>query len=1128
MTDYLNKCQMERKTRGEFATEQQRRAANPEYSVWVEASAGTGKTKVLSDRVLRLLLLKINPARILCLTYTKAAAVEMKTRIFKRLSEWAIMSEKTLYDDLMELLGDKEYNSDELKDCLEIARTRFAVLLDTPGGIKIQTIHSFCEEILKKFPLEAGVSPYFTIIDEQETAQALMQIQNDLLGQWNADYSSQLQEALEYLTANVKENTFSKIMADIQINRNKIIAKLHDYKDFTAFKLHLLQKFHLSVDDTSEKLIDRFMENINIAELRANIKAWKYGSPTECQKATELERLIEQGLTAEEYNVYKSYFVTKENKPLSEKRRATNSVIGYDAGILERTLQEAYRIVDLENSLTSLRLYKSTVAAFTVAEEINNRYEEYKRSKASLDYADLIEKTRALLSDSTVSAWVLYKLDGGIDHILLDEAQDTSPSQWDIIKYLSGEFFSGIGQKESKRTIFAVGDRKQSIYSFQGADPNKFDEMAKYFADKGGKKFKKENLEVSFRSAPAILDNVNKLFSNVSVAEGVVSNGEKVRHLPIRAGEYGKVVVWPLMYAEKNSEKIKNEKEWLPPTEMAMRVSVRTKMAQKIALTIRNMVDESADKENKLHYRDFMVLVRHRNDFVEDFIRACKKHHVNISGADKMILSEQIAVKDLISLGKFLLLPQDDLSLAEVLKSPLFELNDDDLEKLCYQRGDKTLWQRLCEESKYADIYAQLFVLLNKLDYIRPYELFNFVLSKMDGRAKFIARMGIEIEDALDEFMNLVLSFEQKEIPSLQRFISWFAKNEIVIKREGEQEDLDAVRLLTVHHSKGLQAPIVFLPDTVQIPSSKQSGMFLSDNDEAYYPLNKEYYNQNCEEINQHKRQRELEEYRRLLYVAMTRAEDVLYICGYANSDKCSNDAWFKLCRNYLPEADFAKDDDYIYETAELIAKKQKKQEITEGNIINAEKWLNECPQPENLLSKPYTPSHPEDDDADSVSPLAEKGNYYGRGSLIHKLLQYLSAETMNNVDVIRNFIAKNGRDFNQTQQQQILDEVMELLQNKNFSAFFGENAHSEVPIIGEVEGKIISAQIDKMVVLPEKIMIVDFKTNRPAAKDIQHTPEVYIKQLHTYAQLLKKIYPHKSIESYILWTNTASLMRVE
>lgn len=1129
MTENLEEL---KKQRVRIASTQQHSASDPAHSVWVEASAGTGKTKVLTDRVLRLLLDGVNPIRLLCLTYTKAAAVEMQTRISQRLSEWAVEDESKLEKSLRELLNDEIKSADALRHYRQTARTLFAKLLDTPGGIKIQTIHSFCADVLQRFPLEAGVSPYFSVLEDEEAQNALAHIKAEILQSDNYRENEMLEKAIDYLMNNMAEKTFDSMLQDIISKRRAMSEIIEKNNGLLGFIRALSDKMEIKDGDTAESIQAEFMDSVRgrTGEIKAIIEAWQHGSPTDVAKAEKLQQIMAQNFLPADYEKYKSCYFAKSSNSLNKGRSlATTGAVNFDPLLLDRLTFEGDLLTQAEKKLVRQKLYQSTKAAFTIAEEINCRYEGYKREHAAMDFNDLIYHTCALFTKSDVRQWVLYKLDGGIDHILLDEAQDTSPEQWDIVAGLCDDFFSGSGQSDINRTLFVVGDRKQSIFSFHGADPEKFDVMSHIFEQKAKeahKSFERVNLEVSFRSAPAILDAVNQIFASEQAAQGVVLQNQKVEHKPFRVGQFGKVSIMPLLQPEKG-EKTHTETDYLqPPTERIYKTALVTKMAETVARQIRKLIDETAGSAHPLHYRDIMVLVRKRDDFVEEFIRACEKEQVSISGADKMVLSEQIAILDLISLGKFLLFPKDSLSLAEVLTSPLFSIDGPLLEDLCYGRAKgEELWDRVRQDSRCAEICNQLTTLLNNLDYIRPYELFNFVLSTMGGRRKFVERMGQEAEDALDEFINLTLDFEQRQIPSLQGFISWFEQCRREIKRESEEQETDAVRLFTVHHSKGLQAPIVILPDTGTPPSDKREQKLLQDGSLGYYPLSADNYEDLCDNLKDKNYVQTIREYHRLLYVALTRAEDQLYIYAYGNKN---SNAWYNLCRQV-----FAAEGDDSSTKIELISeefapKEHKQKAVNLQDSFPLKPWIDQNIEPESATAKPYTPSKDEsDEEPDSTSPLQENGKFYRRGTLIHRLLQFLPQNTGNRDKAIDVFLQKEAEDFSASDCRQIKAEVLKLIENPDFAEIFGQNSQAEVPIMGEADGKIISAQIDRLVILPDKVKIVDFKTNRPPAQSIADTPPQYLKQLAAYARLMQKIYPQKRVETYILWTNETRLMKV-
>lgn len=1123
MTDW----ESAKKRRGMLATEQQRKAANPKRSVWVEASAGTGKTKVLSDRVLRILLSGVAPAKILCLTYTKAAAVEMSSRIAGRLSKWAVAGDDELHAELSALLGSLPENRKDYAGLEAMARKLFAVLLDTPGGMKIQTIHSFCQEILKRFPLEAKISPYFEVMDDRSSADALEEIKRSLLLKIESDPESRTAQALAYLTRKVSEFKFPEIMGSIAFNRSKIARVFSAYPRIEELIGELAGRLGIMESEDEESLVESFFAKAEIPVLKQIMEAWLKGSSSEAKKAAVLAMVLEQTEMPLYYNEYKSLFLKDNGEPYA--KAGTKDAVAFYPDLPEVFAAEACRLQELENKLTVVRVFASTKAVLYLAEDLIKGYEHYKKLHSKMDYEDLIVVTRNLLENKTVADWVLFKLDGGIDNVLIDEAQDTSPNQWAIIRSITEEFFAGEGMRDKVRTVFAVGDRKQSIYSFQGADPKEFEKMRHYFSERS-QNFDEVHLDVSFRSTAAILDSVNNVFADGYAKKGVVLEGQDITHVPFRIGDGGRVELWELVEPLEGE----NQDAWRPPVERKSGDSTSSRLARQIALKIKSLVENGeilASQNRPLRYKDFMILVQRRNSFVEELVRECKNAGVNIAGIDKIKLLEQIAIQDLIALGKFLLLPTDDLTLATILKSPLFGLDDDDLFKLCYNRGAASLWNRLGRMPEYREAYACLQELSEMADYVRPFELYAHVLAKQEGRKKFVERMGFEVEDGLDEFVNLTLAFEQEHVPGLQNFIAWIAKDEIEIKRELEQSDADAVRIMTVHGSKGLQAPVVILPDTVRVANVKKEGGMLWD-DLFYFPLSSKDYDTTCSRIKQKEAESQSEEYKRLLYVALTRAEDRLCVCGYRKKNKAKDESWYEICRKALLQIGEEKENGTIcYEVVQQVAPKIKENKESKELPKPDFAWLREKAPTDEPLAKPFTPSRPDDEDEEPalVSPLGSGGkNRYRRGAVIHKLLQFLpDVRPADKGAVIEEFLLKNAPDFGIGERKRIREEVLRLLESAEFGALFGINSKAEVPIMGVVDGKIISAVVDRLVVEKDRVMVIDFKTNRPAAAALEDVPGVYLKQMRAYKELLEKIYPDKKVSTLILWTDTSQLMQI-
>ncbi|MFI3240971.1 MAG: UvrD-helicase domain-containing protein [Alphaproteobacteria bacterium] len=1004
----------DRKTIGAMATASQQKASNPKDCVWVEASAGTGKTKILSDRVLRLLLNGVNPSKILALTYTKAAAVEMSERIYKRLADWVALSDEVLEQELVSLLGYNVKDNDIIN-----ARRLFVSILDAPVNMRIQTIHAFCQEILKRFAFEANVSPYFDVVDEVKAREIVAQIKTKILN------DNSLFDSIAYLSENTSEDGFSDILKTIVDNRSKLSL------------------------------------NNKIKDLNVN-----------------LNPVLSIDIGDENYDDFKLKYLTKTGdvrKKLSEE-----------------DLLIAEEILKYEEENITLSLYKSSKAVFEIASRFLSEYELFKKENSLMDYEDLIFYTNQLLKDSAVADWVLYKLDGGIDHILIDEAQDTSFNQWQIILSITEEFFAS----ENNKTIFVVGDRKQSIYSFQGADVKNFDYIKKYFFAKKDD-FKQVDLNVSFRSTAPILENVNNVFKS-----------QKLDQTPFRVGDCGEVYLWDLIVGEK-----KEKKEWSFSNSRTTKESPSQKLAKKIALKIKTMVEEKQilqSKNRPIKYQDFLILVRRRGVFVDELIRELKASDVNVLGADRLKLLEQIAVQDLLALAKFLLLPSDDLNLACVLKSPIFGLNDDDLFDLCHKRKN-TLFNAIRDNKTYNDTYKILNQLLNMADYVRPFELFSFVLNNLNAKKNFISRLGLESIDAIEEFLNLTINFERDNIVSLQNFVEWIERDDIEIKRQLES-GVDAVRIMTAHGSKGLQAPIVIMPDTTKVPKSKKDAKLLLD-DGMLYPLSGAFYQNDATEIVEKLNEEEFYEYQRLLYVALTRAEDILIVCGFATSDKIDENSWYASVKHSLEEIGSKTDEGLVFkntQTFEVKAKAEDKKEEFELGKIDF--LYNKAPEIE-FDAKPYAPSKMGDDDEEEYELYPDNGKF-AKGLAIHKILQYMNSFDKDKID---GFL----KAYNLHPKLKV--DVLKLFENNEIKALFEGDSRAEVSVCGKVEDKIINGVIDRLVVRDDEVLIVDYKTD----KNTGEIPTKYKNQLNAYKSLVSQIYAGRVVKAFVLWTATGELVEV-
>ena len=1121
--------------------EAQRRASHPETSVWVSANAGSGKTHALTTRVARLLLAGTAPERILCLTFTKAAAAEMSSRLYARLGGWATMEDGELDAAIADIEGRKP---DAAKRA--IARRLFARAVETPGGLKIQTIHAFCERLLGRFPLEADVPPHFDILDERSAQELMADVRDTVLREAMADTSSPLGRALLHVVSRVDELSFGKLIAEVTGQRGNFQKMLARFGGLDGICAAIRAALSVAADEGTEVVL-RDIVSFPEADMRHVAKILGGGTKTDIGKAEALAAILALRDRTGAVDDYIATFLTKEMTP---RARLITKKLAEEFPDAARTLEEEQqRVLRLVSRLRAIRVAEATEAIVTIAVAILDAFSDAKRARALLDYDDLIEKSRALLTRSAMAPWVLYKLDGGIDHILVDEAQDTSPEQWDVVARIADEFLAGAGARDTVRTIFAVGDEKQSIFSFQGADPARFDAMKRYF-----EKHVKEAelgwdyvpLTRSFRSVPEVLSAVDRVFELERARAGLTASGDVDPHIAHRELDAGLVEIWELEEPDGGEE----ASPWDAPLDYVTGEAPMARLAARIAATIRVWLDEKemlAGRGRPIEPGDILILVRRRNAFVGEMVRHLKRLDIPVAGADRMVLTEQMAVMDLMALGRFVLLPEDDLTLATVLKGPFCGLTEEELFALAYARKS-SLWKALKEKAsanpRYAEADALLSRLLERADFEPPYEFFAHLLAGEEGRKHLLARLGPDAADPIDEFLSLALDFERDHAPSLESFLHWLERGAAEIKRDMDQ-GRNEVRVMTVHGAKGLEADIVFMPDTCAAPGGAHDPALLSlpslgeDGPKLLlWPVRKKDEDEVSAAAREHLRELQAAEYRRLLYVAMTRARDRLYVAGYRGINPSSPDCWYEMiCEALIPHSEEVALDGgrrlWRIEGKQWRKPDAAKVEARpEAPPLPA--WAMQAAPAEPAPSRPLAPSRlpPEGmtEPAASSPVTDDAASRFRRGSLIHRLLETLPdlpPETRR--EAARRFLALSVHGIDEGEQREIEQAVFKVLDDPELAAVFAPGSRAEVPVTGMIEFRgrplLVGGQIDRLCIEEKAVTIVDYKTNRPPPADAASVAPAYIAQMAAYRAVLGKIYPDRMIRCALLWTETAHLM---
>ncbi|WP_279089235.1 double-strand break repair helicase AddA [Bartonella apis] len=1135
----------------EDAIKNQTAASNPQSSAWVSANAGSGKTHVLTFRVIRLLLNGTEPARILCLTYTKAAAAVMQTRIFQTLSGWTELDDDKLTEVLVALEGKKPDTKR-----LDEARRLFACALETPGGLKIQTIHAFCEGLLHQFPLEANIAGHFEMMDDLKRDEFLKNARRDLLEKAYLQKNSSLHNALMLVLKTVGESGLDTLLSEAIVKRQALTPFLARVSGPDG--KHILENaLQISPDDTEENLTDEIRKTALHSE--ETIEAFKSLGHSYSQNFVEKLELVEKADNVESIKFIELAYFTSGN-PRKISNLASKKLLATLPWLADDLLKRQEKLVLYLDKLRRVRLVPLNLAAFKLCYRLLARYESLKKAEGLLDFDDLIERALNLLKRDGAGQWVQYKLDRGIDHILVDEAQDTSPSQWQIIQLLAQEFFVGEGQREVNRTVFAVGDEKQSIYSFQGAVPEDFATNGRIIEKKAeavGKSFGHIRLNYSFRSTADVLKSVDRVFEKPENYKGLSAENIKTVHEPVRRNDPGEVVIWDNIAPTD----VEEPEDWRKPVDQLHAPAVR--LAEEIATTISHWLHHHEmlkGQGREVKASDIMVLVRKRDQFVPALARALKNRNVPVAGADRLRLASHIAVRDLTALARFVLQPQDDLSLASVLKSPLFGLDEDDLYRIAVNR-EGSLFNSLEAHSEDKPEFATVLALLKKYrnlaDKTPVYEFYSHILSEDQGRAKILARLGSEASDVLDAFMDYTLSIQKTGLPGLQAFLETIKLSDPEIKRELDQ-NREEVRIMTVHAAKGLESAIVFLVDSgSRIWNAQHEPKFIEIDNHGkksflWQPAKEFKTSFGDNYINTLKLKAE-EEYRRLLYVGMTRAEDRLIVCGYRGKNVVGG-TWSELVGEALkpvsqeiagPSPDikawrYCVDDN----RASVETKTAEDEAVVPAFPLPS--YFHKRMEPETDLPKPLTPSGasldidenaPATKNIVTISPVlgekpANSSFAIERGTLIHRLLQYLpQVREEDRQRLARAYLEKAAPEWSEEQRADAFTQTFKVMDDETLRPLFTKEARAEVTLMGTVtiKGKkyVVSGQIDRLNDGDDTIVLGDFKTGR-APKREQQIPDSYMLQMALYRTLLMSIHPDKTVRTLLIYSDGPKVFELD
>jgi len=1124
----------------------QTKAADPSANVWVKANAGSGKTYVLSRRVLRLLIDGVPPEQVLCLTYTKAAAAEMRARVTKELGQWAVMDNGVLSKAIYELEHKRPDNAR-----LNHARQLFAKALETPGGLKINTIHAFSESVLHRFPLEAGVPFDFQVIDDAQQLELLQ-----------AAREKTLAERFDDPALKLAVNKLFEIASD-----NGLEEAISGALSFGA-KLRLVLQNKARCETNLRKLLGLSPAD-DLASIAKKVIAEAILPPSEYDTVSaelnhlgvaknfnkKLAKAVGKPINAK--LIFATFLKPDGTRP-GKGHEAHSGVAKHNPVLAQKLEQETERVEALYQTYMAAKTLDHSLSLLAVIKAIFAQYDAQKRARSLLDFDDLIIHLRQLLEQSEFKDWIAYKLDAGITHILVDESQDTNPEQWRIVEALLADFFDGESAVERPRSVFAVGDEKQSIFSFQGAEPRLFGETGRKLglqAMTAQRTWQSLTLKTSFRTVKTILSAVDLVFANPFAHQGLTGDDERTVHEAARAMDGGIVELWRPI--EKEEEAKSDQVYKTEPSDP--RARPEDVLANKIATTIDEWVRNGrqlGNREAVVTPGDILILVQSRGAMFKAMIRALKQKGLPNLGEDKLTISTHIAVEDLLVLADVMMNPADDLGLATLLRSPLFGWDEDQLFALargerdgkCRVQNQSPVWplwvqlQHDAETNKQAKQAVEAIRLWrNRIDLDRPYEFFAHILFKDHGLKKFHARLGPEIDDVINEFLNMALAHEQTDQPSMLGFVTAMRQSESQIKRELSEAG-HAIRVMTVHGAKGLEAPIVFSIDATSAPAGKQNAksiLLSADHDapqNAYLMwANGSSKNQatTVQELIEFEKEKDQAEYRRKLYVALTRAEDELYVTGVEK--RGLEKSWYQMVYDGLaPHCREIKGDDdqtiaWRYPAnAEYQYNGRSDAQSTFDDVLPA--WIaNAAPEPPTR--RIVEPSKHDETHALSAGGALDRETARLRGTALHALLQFMPRFDRTERDKLAAQALLTLMPHHPQLHGEMITQANSILDHQDFAELFGPNSRGEVAVAADIEFEDkpsrITGRIDRLLVKEDEVLIVDFKSDANPPDDLSNIPRNYRIQLTRYRAALRNQFPNCPINCAILWTENAQISKI-
>ncbi|WP_164730616.1 double-strand break repair helicase AddA [Pelagibacterium montanilacus] len=1105
----------------------------PENSAWVSANAGSGKTFVLTRRVLRLLLSGVRPESILCLTYTKAAAAEMRQRVGAELARWALAEDGDLASILAETTGRPAQPEDIVR-----ARTLFAHALETPGGLKIQTIHAFCEAVLQRFPYEAGVPVDFSVIEEDERERLMREARETVLAEGlRGDAASRT--AVSYLFTHFSDAQIETAIAQGLAGGRALDAALADPGRAMASLRGFLG---LGAGETEETIRAGIVGDmlVPVSDYPAILSICP-PDPDKTRFEDKIARIDPEAPDPDA--VLAAYLTDKGQVPKAFPKKAFGAA---DPALADRLAREADRLAGLVDRLKAAGIAERSGALLVVLGAILQRFETAKRARSLLDFDDLIARTNGLFGNRDVRDWVRYKLDAGIDHILVDESQDTNRAQWQVIDTLAEDFYAGDGVARRPRTLFAVGDPKQSIYSFQGAEPELFIDKGRHYAAaarNAGARFEQRALKASFRTLGGLLGAVDAVAARPDIAAGLLAGGEPITHVSARTEEGGAVEIWPL--TQDPAAPAPGE-DWpvLPPEALE---SAPRRLARKIVGQIARWLESGtplAGRGRAIRAEDILILVQTRNKAFVEIVAALRRAGIASPGADKLPVSAHIVVDDLLGLADALANPTDDLMVAAVLRSPFFDLSEDELYAVAAGRADgRSVFSALAEAESAAArrAHERLDALRRTLDIDRPYGFFAHLLYAQGGLKALRQRLGAEVDEIVAEFLELALAHETSDQPSLTGFVARMRTLSVTVKRDLAERSA-GVRVMTVHGAKGLESPIVILADAAGVPPSvKRQVFFEAPGRGAPFMLycggDKDRHSTASAPLREREAERQQAEYWRNLYVGMTRAEDLLIVAGHTT--RGADKSWHSAISAAL--APTARPETRGEETVLVHGSLPHSPIAADGTAMDVEPVEHAHAEPAPMAIAPapelLAPSRYDTDTGDgglarAGESLVDAETARVRGIALHALLEHLAKTPEALREGLAHDAALQFLPEHTELAAPLAREALAVLAAPSLAPVFGPSSRAEVAFsLKGMRGEraiVLSGRFDRIVVDQHGVLVVDFKSDAVPPATQEAMPQGYRAQMALYFKAAQRLFPDRAVRVAIVWTATGAMSEMD